>query len=48
MFSLNKYDLNKYNEKPTGQKRLFDGKTVENKGKLILSEIFPSKQKHDI
>ena len=24
------------------------GKTVENKGKLILTEIFPSVQKHDI
>ena len=34
---------------PTGQKQLlFDGKTVENKGKLILTEIFPSVQKHDI
>ena len=30
---------------PTGQKQqLFDGKTVENKGKLILTEIFPSVQ----
>ena len=27
---------------------LFVGKTVENKGKLILIEIFPSVQKHDI
>ena len=37
------------NERPTGQKQqLFDGKTVENKGKLILTEIFPSVQKHDI
>ena len=27
---------------------LLDGKTVENKGKLILTEIFPSVQKHDI
>ena len=26
----------------------FDGETVENKGKLILTEIFPSVQKHDI
>ena len=25
-----------------------DGTTVENKGKLILTEIFPSVQKHDI
>ena len=25
-----------------------DGKTVENKGKLILTEIFPTVQKHDI
>ena len=34
---------------PTGQKQqLFDGKTVKNKGKLILNEIFPSVQKHDI
>ena len=24
------------------------GTTVENKGKLILTEIFPSVQKHDI
>ena len=24
------------------------GRTVENKGKLILTEIFPSVQKHDI
>ena len=28
--------------------QLFDGETVENKGKLILTEIFPSVQKHDI
>ena len=27
---------------------MFDGRTVENKGKLILTEIFPSVQKHDI
>ena len=27
---------------------IIDGKTVENKGKLILTEIFPSVQKHDI
>ena len=27
---------------------LVDGRTVENKGKLILTEIFPSVQKHDI
>ena len=34
---------------PTGQKQqLFDGKTVENKGKLILTEISPSVKKHDI
>ena len=26
----------------------FDGKTVENKIKLFLTEIFPSVQKHDI
>ena len=33
----------------TGQKQqLFDGRTVENKGKLILTEIFPSVKKHDI
>ena len=25
-----------------------DGTTVENKGKLVLTEIFPSVQKHDI
>ena len=37
------------NERPTGQKQeLLDGRTVENKGKLILTEIFPSVQKHDI
>ena len=28
--------------------KLLDGRTVENKGKLILTEIFPSVQKHDI
>ena len=27
---------------------IIDGTTVENKGKLILTEIFPSVQKHDI
>ena len=27
---------------------LLDGRTVGNKGKLILTEIFPSVQKHDI
>ena len=27
---------------------LLDGRTVENKGKLILTEISPSVQKHDI
>ena len=27
---------------------ILDGTTVENKGKLILTEIFPSMQKHDI
>ena len=27
---------------------MLDGTTVENKGKLILTEIFPSVQKHDI
>ena len=26
---------------------ILDGTTVENKGKLILTEIFPSVQKHD-
>ena len=36
------------NERPTGQKQLLDGRTVENKGKLILTEIFPSVQKRDI
>ena len=25
-----------------------DGTTVENKGKLIITEMFPSVQKHDI
>ena len=27
---------------------MIDGTTVENKGKSILTEIFPSVQKHDI
>ena len=27
---------------------ILDGTTVENKGKLIITEIFPSVQKHDI
>ena len=37
------------NERPTGQKQqLLDGRTMENKGKLIVTEIFPSVQKHDI
>ena len=27
---------------------LLDGRTVENKGKLILTEIFPSVEKQDI
>ena len=27
---------------------ILDGTTVENKGELILTEIFPSAQKHDI
>ena len=37
------------NERPTGQKQqLLDERTVENKGKLILTEIFPLVQKHDI
>ena len=27
---------------------ILDGTTVENKGKLILTEILPSVQKHDI
>jgi len=27
---------------------IIDGTTVENKGNLILTEIFPSVQKHDI
>ena len=36
-------------ERPTGQKQqLLDGGTVENKDKLMLTEIFPSVQKHDI
>ena len=30
------------------KQQLLDGRTVENKGKLILTEIFPSVQKHDI
>jgi hypothetical protein len=32
----------------TEKKQLLDGSTVENKGKLILAEIFPSVQKHNI
>ena len=37
------------NKRPTGQKQqLLDRRTVENKGKLTLTEIFPSEQKHDI
>ena len=37
------------NERPTGHKQqLLDGRMVEYKGKLILTEIFPSEQKHDI
>ena len=37
------------NERPTGQKQQpLDGRTVENKGKLILTEMFPCVQKHDI
>ena len=28
--------------------QILDWMTVENKGKLILTEIFPSVQKHDI
>ena len=27
---------------------IIDGTTIENKGKLILTDIFPSVQKHDI
>ena len=27
---------------------LLDGRTVENKGKLIITEIFPSVKKHDV
>ena len=37
------------NERPTGQKQqLLDGRMLENKGKLILTEILPSVQKLDI
>ena len=33
-----KYHISCYNnERPTGQKQLLDGRTVENKGKLILT-----------
>ena len=36
-------------EVTSGQKQpTINGRTVENKGKLILTEIFPSMQKHDI
>ena len=36
-------------KRPLGQKQqLLDGRTVENKSKLILTEIFPSVQKHYI
>ena len=30
------------------KRNILDGTTVENKGKLILTEMFPSVQKHDI
>ena len=35
-------------KKSTGQKQLLHVRTVKNKGKLILTEIFPSVQKYDI
>ena len=36
-------------QRPTGQKQqLLEGRTLKNKGKLILTEIFPSGQTHDI
>ena len=34
--------------KKTRKINILAGTTVENKGKLILTEIFPSMQKHDI
>jgi len=33
---------------PPSSQLVLAGTTVENKGKLILTEIFPSVQKHDI
>ena len=33
---------------PPSSYLILDGTTVENKGELILTEIFPSMQKHDI
>ena len=41
-------DTNKAATKQDRNNLLLDGRTVENKGKLILTEIFPSVQKHDI
>ena len=41
----------KYTQIPTKEEHqnlLLDGRTVHNKGKLILTEIFPSVQEHDI
>ena len=35
-------------EKIVTVEEMLDGKTVENKGKIILTEIFPLVQKHDI
>ena len=42
------YSANHYNAYLSSLFYLIDGTTVENKGKLILTEIFPSVQKYDI
>ena len=38
----------KMHRKYLNMNNILDGTTVGNKGKLILTEIFPSVQKHDI
>ena len=37
-----------FHRRPNYYNYIIVGTTVENKGKLILTEIFPSVQKHDI
>ena len=39
---------NNNNNNNNNNTNILDGRTVENKGKLILTEIFPLVQKHDI